>query len=63
MEQQEIAHAGVGSRVRKIIRGRGHKKDIRPFFIEGNIDVNPRFVLDILGDEVQHVLDAVRLDP
>ena len=25
--------------------------------------MDPRSVLDILGDEVQHVLDAVRLDP
>ena len=38
------------------------KRISAPFLVDGNVDADARSVLDVVGHEIEHVLDAVGLD-
>ena len=62
MEEHQVSHAGVCSRIGKIIAGRRDKEDVGAFFVDGNIHADACPVYDIVGHEFQHVLDAAGLN-
>ncbi len=59
MEQQEVAHEGVGAGVGEVVAGRGHEENLGAFAVIGDGRVDAGDPLVFLGEEVDHVLHGL----
>ena len=62
MQQGQVAHAGVRAGIGKIVAGGGHKEDLGPLPVEGNVHAHAGAFFEIIRQEFEHVLDSARLD-
>ena len=62
MEQHEVTHEGIGTRVGKDIARRRDEKDFCALAIEGGFDFDTRDLLDLFNEEFDHVLEGMGLN-
>jgi hypothetical protein len=61
VEQHHVAHAGVGARIGEHITRRGDEQDVGPL-AEVGLNLNAGDFLDVVHEEIEHVLKGVGLD-
>src|SRR3990172_6528007 len=63
VEEGHVAHARVDARLgQEVARGRD-EEDLGALLVDGHLDLHPRHLLDVFGEELEGILEAVRLDP
>ena len=62
VEEHQVSHAGVCSRVGKVVARWCDKENIGAFFVDRNFHANSCPVKDIVGHEFEHVLDTAGLN-
>jgi hypothetical protein len=62
VEQEHVAHTGVGARIGEHVSRRGDKEDVGALFHVRGLNLDAGDLFDVLDEEVEHVLEGMRLD-